>query len=59
MKATVTPEAENAIADIAQRYGLSREAVLAMCLPSTPVAAPWPSSPSPSSAGPGNGCGAA
>ena len=30
MKATVTPEAENAIADIAQRYGLSREAVLAM-----------------------------
>ncbi len=30
MKATVTPEAENAIADIAQRHGLSREAVLAM-----------------------------
>jgi Short C-terminal domain len=30
MKATVTPEAENAIADIAQRYGLARESVLAM-----------------------------
>lgn len=30
MQATVTPEAENAIADIAQRYGLSRDAVLAM-----------------------------
>jgi hypothetical protein len=30
MNATVTPEAENAIADIAQRYGLSRESVLAM-----------------------------
>lgn len=30
MKATITPEAENAIADIAQRYGLSRESVLAM-----------------------------
>ena len=30
MKATVTPDAENAIADIAQRHGLSREAVLAM-----------------------------
>src|ERR1700743_2158818 len=29
-KATVTPEAENAIGDIARRYGLSREAVLAM-----------------------------
>ena len=32
MKATVTPEAENAISDIAQRHGLSREAVLAMLL---------------------------
>jgi Short C-terminal domain len=30
MKATVTPEAETAITDIAQRHGLSREAVLAM-----------------------------
>ncbi|HEY1974851.1 MAG TPA: SHOCT domain-containing protein [Pseudonocardia sp.] len=30
MKATVTPEAEYAIGDIAQRYGLSHEAVLAM-----------------------------
>ena len=30
MKATVPPEAENTIADIAQRHGLSREAVLAM-----------------------------
>lgn len=30
MQATVTPEAENAITDIAQRHGLSREAVLAM-----------------------------
>jgi Short C-terminal domain len=30
MKATVTPDAANAIADIAQRHGLSREAVLAM-----------------------------
>ena len=30
MKATVTPEAENAITDVAQRHGLSREAVLAM-----------------------------
>lgn len=30
MKGTVTPEAESAIADIAQRHGLSREAVLAM-----------------------------
>ena len=30
MKATVTPEAANAIADIAGRHGLSREAVLAM-----------------------------
>jgi hypothetical protein len=30
MKATITPEAENTIADIAQRYGLSRESVLAM-----------------------------
>lgn len=30
MRAPVTPEAENAIADIAQRHGLSREAVLAM-----------------------------
>jgi hypothetical protein len=30
MKATVTPDAESAIADIARRYGLSREAVLAM-----------------------------
>jgi hypothetical protein len=30
MKATVTGEAESAIADIAQRYGLSREAALAM-----------------------------
>jgi hypothetical protein len=32
MQATVTPEAENAITDIAQRHGLSREAVLAMLL---------------------------
>ena len=30
MKATVTPEAANAIAGIAQRHGLSQEAVLAM-----------------------------
>ena len=30
MKATVRPEVENAIVDIAQRHGLSREAVLAM-----------------------------
>jgi Short C-terminal domain len=30
MRATVTPEAEQAIDDIAQRHGLSREAVLAM-----------------------------
>ncbi|CAN5330275.1 SHOCT domain-containing protein [soil metagenome] len=30
MQAAVTPEAETAIADIAHRYGLSREAVLAM-----------------------------
>jgi hypothetical protein len=30
MKTTVPPEVENAIADIAQRHGLSREAVLAM-----------------------------
>ncbi|MCG7580945.1 SHOCT domain-containing protein [Mycolicibacterium sp. OfavD-34-C] len=30
MKATVTPAAESAITDIAQRHGLSREAVLAM-----------------------------
>lgn len=30
MKATVTPAAESAIADIARRHGLSREAVLAM-----------------------------
>jgi Short C-terminal domain len=30
MKATVTPEAENAIAAIAQRHGLARESVLAM-----------------------------
>ena len=30
MKGTVTPEAEAAIADIAERHGLSREAVLAM-----------------------------
>src|SRR6201993_2662987 len=30
MKATVPPEVENAIADIARRHGLSREAVLAM-----------------------------
>ena len=30
MRATVSPEAEDAITDIAQRYGLSREAVLAM-----------------------------
>ena len=30
MKAMVTPEVENAIADIARRHGLSREAVLAM-----------------------------
>src|ERR1700744_4442184 len=29
-KATVTPEVESAIGDIARRYGLSREAVLAM-----------------------------
>ena len=29
-KATVTPDAEHAIGDIAERYGLSREAVLAM-----------------------------
>jgi hypothetical protein len=32
MKATVPPEVENAIADIAQRHRLSREAVLAMLL---------------------------
>ncbi len=30
MKATVTPEAANAVSDIARRHGLSREAVLAM-----------------------------
>src|SRR6195952_6115567 len=30
MNATVTPEAENAITDIAQRHGISREAVLAL-----------------------------
>ena len=30
MKATVNPEVENAIADIARRHGLSREAVLSM-----------------------------
>jgi Short C-terminal domain len=30
MQAAVSPEAENAITDIARRYGLSREAVLAM-----------------------------
>ena len=32
MQATVTPEAENAIADIAKRHGLARESVLAMLL---------------------------
>src|SRR3984885_7541976 len=32
MKTTVPPEVENAIADIARRHGLSREAVLAMLL---------------------------
>ncbi|MYR07368.1 SHOCT domain-containing protein [Gordonia sp. SID5947] len=32
MDATLTPEAENAITDIAHRHGLSREAVLAMLL---------------------------
>ncbi|AZG46668.1 SHOCT domain-containing protein [Gordonia insulae] len=32
MNATVTPEAESAIIDIAQRHGLSRDAVLAMLL---------------------------
>ncbi|MGA9374627.1 MAG: SHOCT domain-containing protein [Mycobacterium sp.] len=32
MMAAVTPEAESAIADISQRYGLSREAVLAMLI---------------------------
>ena len=30
MKATITPEAEHAVADIAQRYGLACESVLAM-----------------------------
>lgn len=30
MKATVTPDAEQAVTEIAQRHGLSREAVLAM-----------------------------
>ena len=30
MEATVTPEAERAITDIAGRHGLSRDAVLAM-----------------------------
>ncbi|OPX10317.1 hypothetical protein B1964_23850, partial [Gordonia sp. i37] len=30
MDATLTPEAEGAVADIAARYGLSRDAVLAM-----------------------------
>ncbi|MDL9948360.1 SHOCT domain-containing protein [Gordonia sp. ABSL11-1] len=32
MNATVTPDAESAITDIAQRHGLSRDAVLAMLL---------------------------
>lgn len=32
MMAAVTPEADSAIADISQRYGLSREAVLAMLI---------------------------
>jgi hypothetical protein len=32
MRATVTPEAESAIADLAQRYAISREAVLAMLI---------------------------
>ena len=32
MKATVTPAAETAITEIAERHGLSREAVLAMLL---------------------------
>ena len=30
MKAPVSPEVENAIADIARRHGLSRDAVLSM-----------------------------
>ena len=39
MKATVNPEVENTIADIARRHGLSREAVaLAMLGLSTSVA---------------------
>lgn len=32
MRATVTPEADNAIAEIAQRYGLSHDSVLAMLI---------------------------
>ncbi|NED69847.1 SHOCT domain-containing protein, partial [Streptomyces sp. SID10244] len=32
MDASLTPEAESAVADVAQRHGLSREAVLAMLL---------------------------
>ena len=56
MKATVPPEVENAIAEIARRHGLSREAVLAMLFALHAGGGTMPSSRSPSSAGPGNGC---
>ena len=60
MEATlVAPEAETAIADIAQRHGLSREAVLAMLFAvhaggRTMAQFSIPEAP----AGPANGCGA-
>ena len=58
MKAAVTPEAENAIADIAQRHGLSREAVLAMLFAMHAGGGTMAQFSIPSSADPGNGCGA-
>jgi len=58
IKATVTPEAGHAIADIAQRQGLSQDAVLAMLVALREGGGTMAQFNIPSSAETGSGCGA-
>ena len=57
-KATVTPDAEHAVGDIARRYGLSREAVLAMLFAVHAGGGTMAQFSIPELGGSGHGCGA-
>ena len=54
----LTAGGEQAVQNLAQRYRISADAVRAMLLAVSAVAAPWRSSTSPSSAAADSGCGA-